>query len=134
MVLMLLVLFSAIHLWHQLWYAASVNDLVIFNTFSYVAKYVLFQAPHSFALNPEIATVVPVEAMPLLYPPGIYLLTKLVSLAGDTQLTMHILIFIINLLNSVMVYSLLRKVANRLISFSASLFLIVYTASIVVVV
>lgn len=134
MALALLVLLSVVHLWHQVWYVASANDLVIFNTFSYVAKYVLFLAPHSFILNPEVARVVPVEAMPLLYPPGIYLLTKLVSFMGDTQLTMHIFIFVINLLNSVMVYSLLRKVANRFISFSAAFFLMVYTASIVVVV
>ena len=70
-ILTTLILTAAIYLWHQTFYTPSASTLFNFSTFSYVANEVLFNDPSFFVINPEISQVVPVESMPLLYPPGI---------------------------------------------------------------
>ena len=133
-IVIILILLAAAYLWHQTFYTPSTSALVNFSTFSYVANEVLFNSSSSLAINPEIAEVVPVESMPLLYPPGIYIITKLISYIKDNQLTMHLFIFSLQLLNVGLIYILLRKVADKFISFSLAFFLLVYTSCVVVVV
>lgn len=129
-----LVLIGIMCLWYQVFYGSSVNDLAIFNIFSYSANRLLFNDPSSFAINREVASVIPALSMPLTYPPGIYVITKLISLINESHLTMNFVLLFLQLLNIFFLYSLLRKVSNRFISFSLTFFLIAYTSHVVVVV
>lgn len=129
-----LILIGILCLWYQVFYGSSVNDLALFNIFSYSANALLFNDPSSFTINREVASVIPALSMPLTYAPGIYAITKLISLINESHLTMNFVLLFLQLLNIFFLYFLLRKVSNRFISFSLTLFLIAYTSHVVVVV
>ncbi|MFQ5786549.1 MAG: glycosyltransferase family 39 protein [Thermodesulfobacteriota bacterium] len=133
-IVIVLVLFSALYLVYSVFYANELYDLINFNTFAYVSKRVLFNPDSMFSLNKDIANVVYCESMPLCYPPGIYFITRIVSLLKDNQLTMHIFVLLLQIITVIFEYISLRKVSNRITSISFTIFLIFYTASITVVV
>lgn len=133
-IVIVLVLFSALYLVYSVFYVNGVYDLINFNVFAYVSKKVLFNPDVLFSLNKDIANVVYCESMPLCYPPGIYFITRMVSLLRDNQLTMHIFMFLLQIITVIFEYVSLRKVSNRIISISFTIFLIFYAASITVVV
>ena len=133
-IVIILIIFSALYLRYPVFYISGIADLINFNTFMYVSKRVLFNPDAMFSLNKEIANVAYCESMPLCYPPGIYFITRMFSLLRDNQLTMHIFIFLLQIVTVIFEYLSLRKVSNRIVSISFSIFLIFYTASITVVV
>ena len=131
---LLVIVLGFIYLIYPVFNVISISDLAIFHTFSYVANNVIFNKPGSFSINPEIAKAIPVESMPLLYPPGIYIITKLFTAIKDTQVAMNILILILQLISIWLSYILFRRISSVLVSFSLSLFLTAYIGCITVVV
>lgn len=133
-IVIILLFLVSLTLYHSVFYVRGAYDLINFNTFAYVANNVLFNPDFLLSLNKDITNVVPCESMPLCYPPGIYFITKIISLAKDSQLTMHIFILLLQIITVIFGYISLRKVSNRIISISITIFLIFYAASITVVV
>lgn len=134
LIISILIFLTVINLWIPTFYVKSSYGIVNFNDFSYESKRLLFDPDSIISLNKDIAGFPPAESLEgLLYPPGLFYITKMLSLVRDNQLTMHIFILLLQIVTVSFTYLSLRKVSTKIISISFTIFLIFYATSITVV-
>ncbi|MEW5691890.1 MAG: glycosyltransferase family 39 protein, partial [Candidatus Hydrogenedentota bacterium] len=125
LLILILVLLCIMYNYNFIFYGNTVAEIHLFHLISYRVNDVLFPFKNSLAINPELKNTALCPANVIFLPPGMHIITKLVSsYISRSHTTMNIILLIIRIIETILIFLILKKITKRVAAFSFTLFMI----------